>query len=272
MLLALLHEEEHDPRDRREHEEAEHLEREDVVIARDRKRDEHRHQRDREKRGAREIDIAPRGLVLGARDEEDDGEDGEDPDGDVDVKDPAPADVVRQVAADRRPDDRGKPEDTAEDALHARADVRRKEVGERREHAREEDAAEDALDRAEGDELGHVLRLAAERRREDEADHAHEQEWLSPEEIAKLARDRRERRRGHHVAGRDPRVELESVELGHDAWQSRTDDRLVQRGEEECESNSDRREDLGVAGHLTGHGQPPCACSDAGSRRLVKTA
>ena len=46
--LALLDQEEHDPRGRREHEQSEHLRRQQVVVARDRERDEHRHEGDGE--------------------------------------------------------------------------------------------------------------------------------------------------------------------------------------------------------------------------------
>src|SRR5205814_7866858 len=88
-------------------------------------------------------------------------EDREDADGDVHVEDPAPAEVVGEIPADRRSDHRGDAEDAPEDALELRAFRGRVQVTDRREDAREEDSAEDSLNAAEGDELRHVLRLPA---------------------------------------------------------------------------------------------------------------
>src|SRR5438045_904866 len=90
-----------------EGEAAEDLQRQNVVVAGDREGDEHRHEGDREQHRTGEVDVTPRRLVLGARNEEDDREDGEHADGHVHVEDPAPADVVREVATDDRADDRG---------------------------------------------------------------------------------------------------------------------------------------------------------------------
>ena len=79
------------------------------------------------------------------------------------------------------------------------------------------------------------MRLAAERRRDDEADHAGQQEWLPPEEVAQLAGDRHHDRRGDQVGRNDPGVVIEAVQLGHDPRHRGPDDRLVERGQEECQ-------------------------------------
>src|SRR5204863_2808854 len=155
--------------------------------------------------------------------------------GNVHVEDPAPAEVVGEIPADGRSDHRGNPEDAAEDSLKLRAFRGRIQVTDRREHAREEHAAEDSLNAAEGDELRHVLRLPAERGRENETDHSAEKEWLAAEQVAQLAGDRGERGRGDEVGGRDPREVIEAIQVGDDAREGRADDRLVKGREEERE-------------------------------------
>src|SRR6185503_341743 len=101
-----------------------------------------------------EVDIAPGRLVRDRREEEEDSEERDDADGDVHVEDPPPGEVVGEIAADDRSDDRGDAEDAAKDALHAGAGAGIEEVGDRCEDVREEHAAEEPLDAAEGDELG----------------------------------------------------------------------------------------------------------------------
>ena len=93
-----------------------------------------------------------------------------------------------------------------EQALRAAALVGREEVADDGEDGGEEHAAEEALDAAEDDQLGHVLGEPAERRGDDEADHAGEQERLAAEQVAELAGDRRHRGRGDQVGGGHPGV------------------------------------------------------------------
>ena len=227
------------------------------MVASDRQPDQQRHERRRQRDRAEEVDVAPRRLVGHARERDHAHDHREDADGHVHVKDPPPAEVVGEVTADRRSDDRREAEDPAEHSLELRALRGRIEVADGREHAREEHAAEDALQRTKTDELGHVLCLATERRREDEADHARQHEGLAPEEVPELPGDRGQGGRGDEVAGGHPGVEVEAVELGHDARQGGADDRLVERREEQGQRDADGRQDPCPAGHLTGHWRSP---------------
>ena len=77
------------------------------------------------------------------------------------------------------------------------------------------------------------MRLAAQGRGGDEANHAGEQEWLAAEEIAELAGDRHHDRRCHQVGRDDPGVIVEAVQFSHDSRHRRPDDRLVERGEQQ---------------------------------------
>ena len=164
------------------------------MIAGDRERNEEWHEGRGERERTGEVDIPPRSLVDDHRQSDDADGHCEDADRHVDVEDPPPAEVVGEVAADGRTDDRGETEDATEYPLKLGALGWGIEVADRGEDAREEHSAEDSLQPAEGDELGHVLRLAAERGRENEADHAAEEERLPPEEVTELAGDRGERR------------------------------------------------------------------------------
>ena len=181
----------------------------------------------------------------------------EDADRNIDVEDPAPAEIVGEVATDGRSDDGGEAEDPAEDALQLGTLRGRVEVTDGGEDAREEDPSEHALQGTEADELGHVLGLSAQCGRQDEADHAAQEERLSAEEVAELARDRGQRRRAHEVAGRDPGVEVEPVQLRDDPRQRGSDDRLIERGKEQREADTDGGEDACPAGHVTGHWRSP---------------
>ena len=151
----------------------------------------------------------------------------------VDEEDPAPARVVDDEAADRRPDDRRRGEDRADQALPAAAVARRDDVADHGEREREQPAGADALHRAEDDELGHRRREAAERRAEQEDDDREEEQVLAAVDVAELPVERHGHRRGEHVRREDPRVLRDPAEVADDARERGRDDRLVERGEEE---------------------------------------
>jgi hypothetical protein len=73
-----------------------------------------------------------------------------------------------------------------------------------RERQREEASGADALDRAEDDELHHVLRQPAERRADQEDRDRDEEERLPAVDVAELAVERHGHRRAEHVGGEDP--------------------------------------------------------------------
>src|SRR5437879_2123389 len=160
------------------------------MVARDRERHHQWDEAADQRRRAWKVDVADGGggPDVGHRDEDE--EDRDQAHRQVDVEDPAPAPAVGDISAGRGTDDRREAEHGAEEAGETRPLARWKEIADDREDGGEEHAAEDALDGPEGDELEHAVRLAAQRRGSDEADHAGEQERLAAEEIAELAGDR----------------------------------------------------------------------------------
>ena len=157
----------------------------------------------------------------------------------VDVEDPAPGEVVDEEAAEQRPDDRRDAEDAAEVALVLAALARRDDVaddGERRHH---QAAGAEALQRAERDQLAHVLREAAEHRADEEDHDRRLQDLLAAVEVAELPVERAGDRRGEQVGGDDPRQVLDPAEVADDRRQRRRDDRLVERGEQQHEHQRD---------------------------------
>ncbi len=96
-------------------------------------------------------------------------EDGQRPDRDVDVENPAPGEVLGEPAAERRPDDRAHDHRCAPDRHHLRNQPLRVEVEHHRLRQRDQRCARDALQEAEQHHLRQVLRHAAEHRGDGEA-------------------------------------------------------------------------------------------------------
>src|SRR5207244_12169558 len=84
-----------------------------------------------------------------------------------------------------------------------------------------------------------------------EPDHAGDQEWLATEEVSELAGDWHDDRRGHEIAGDQPGVAIETVQLGDDARQRRADDRLVERREQQRQHHAGGRQDFDPGGRLS---------------------
>ena len=131
-------------------------------------------------------------------------EEGDDPERQVDVEDPAPAEVAREEAAEQRPGDAGEAEHGAEQARVAAALARRHDVADRGLRADHQPAAAEALQRAEGDQLVEALALAAQRRADQEHDQAGLQDDLAPVHVAELPVQRRDGGLREQVGGDDP--------------------------------------------------------------------
>jgi hypothetical protein len=159
----------------------------------------------------------------------------------VDVEDPAPGEVVHEEAADERPDHGREAEDGAEVALVAAALARGDDVADHRDGRHHQTAASEALQRAEGDQLRHVLARPAERGADQEDDDRRLQQRLASVEVAELAVERPYDRRREQVCRDDPGQVLEAPEVSDDRRQRGRHDRLVQRGEQQHEQQ--RRED-----------------------------
>ena len=238
---ALLDGDEHRGRDDGDHAEADDLPRAPAVGRAAEARGQHEAARgEAEQDRAEHVDARVPALLGHAQRDRDDRQ-RHDPDRDVHVEDPAPRRVVDEEAAEQRPGDAAHPEDRADHALVAAAIARRDDVADDRLGEDDEPAAAEALQRAEGDELAHALRLPAQRRPDEEDDDRALEDALAPVEVAELAVERRGDRRRQQVAGDDPRELVQAAELGRDGRQRGGDDRPVERGQQDREH--ERHED-----------------------------
>ncbi len=190
--------------------------------------------------GADVVDAVARGRRVQVQLEDHD-QDRDDPDGQVDVEDPAPGELVDAEAAEQRPGHRGDREDGADQPHVAAALPGRDDVGDDRLRAHHEAAGAGALDGAEGDQLHHRLAQAGQHRADQEDDDRGQEDGLAPVHVAELAVDRRRARRGEQVRGDDPGEVVEAAEVADDRRQRRRHDRLVERGQEHAEH--ERHED-----------------------------
>jgi hypothetical protein len=157
------------------------------------------------------------------------------PEREVDVEDPAPGEVVDEEAAEQRTGDDRDSEHRSEQALVAAAVARCDEVANDGHRHHDQAPAAEALHGAEGDQLRHALRHSAESRA-DEEDHERDlQHAFAPVEIAELAVQRPDYRRGEQVGGHDPGQVLQSSEVADDRRERRRHDRLVERRDEQHE-------------------------------------
>ncbi len=124
-------------------------------------------------------------------------------------------------------------EGRADQPLVAAAVARRDDHADRGEREREEPACAEALDGPEEDELGHVLREAAERRADEEDRDRDHEEGATAVDVAELAVERHRDGRGEHVRGDDPGVAGQPADVADDPRQRSRDDRLVERREHE---------------------------------------
>ena len=180
----------------------------------------------------------------------------DDPHRQVDVEDPAPAEVVDEEPAEQRADDRREPEHGAEVALVLAALARRDDVADDGQRDHDQPAGAEPLHGAKADQLPHALREAAERRADEEDHDRGLEDDLAPVEIAELAVERPGNRRGQQVRRDDPGQMVEPAELADDGRQRRRDDRLVERGQQQDEQEraEDQPHPLGRLGHSLGSG------------------
>ncbi len=188
-----------------------------------------------------------------------DHEEGDDADGKVDVEDPAPAEVFGEEPAEERSQDARRAEHRPEQALVLAAFAGRHEIADDRHGQHHQAAAAQSLDRAEADELGHVLRDAAQRGADQEDDDRGLEQLLAAVLVAELAPQGRGRGRGEHVRRDDPGQVLHAAEFADDRRQGGRDDGLVERGEQHAE---EQRSD----GYENGPSAVTRACAGAGGR------
>ena len=153
----------------------------------------------------------------------------------VDPEDPAPGDAVGERAAEQRARHGGRRPDAADVALVAAALPRREQVRDRRLAQRQQPTGPEALQRAERDQLRHVLGEPAQGGADEEqADRDHEQP-PAPVQVAELAVERDGHRARQQVRGDHPAQVLEALQVGRDLRQRRGHDRLVERGQQRRE-------------------------------------
>ena len=173
------------------------------------------------------------------------------PDRKVDVEDPPPGQVVDEKAAEQGADHGREPEDGAEEALVAAAVARRDDVPDDGHRHDQEPAAAESLQRAEGDQLRHVLADPAQRRADQEDDDRRLEDDLAAVEVADLAVQRTRNRRREQVRGHDPGEMGEPAEVADDRRQRGRDDRLVERREQQHQQEraEDQAHALGLRRH-----------------------
>ena len=159
----------------------------------------------------------------------------------VDVEDPAPRKMLDDKPAQQRSDDRRQSEHAAEQALVTAAFGGRNDVGNGGHGHDHQTAAAEPLQRAQHDQLGHVLRDAAQ----DGAGKKNEDRRLNDdfaaEQIAEFAVQRHDDSRRQQVGRHDPRQAFEPAQFAHDGWQRGGNDGLVERAEQHDEQQ--RREE-----------------------------
>jgi hypothetical protein len=150
-------------------------------------------------------------------------------DRDVDVEDPTPGEVVDEEAAEQRADHRRDAEHCTEEALVAAAVAWRDDVADDGDRRHEQAASTEPLDRAEDDQLRHVLADAAQRRAHEKDHDRRLQHDLSAVLVAQLSVEGANDRRREQVGSDDPRELGDPSEVADDRRQRRRDDRLIER-------------------------------------------
>ena len=149
----------------------------------------------------------------------------------VDVKHPAPVQLLHKKAADQRAQHRRQTDDRAEKTLVTRAFARRHDIGDRGHGRHRQAAPAQPLHRPKRNQLGHRMTKAAQRGPEQKQPDPALQHDLAPEQIAQLAIDRRDDRLRQHVAGHDPRQMRQPAEFADNGRQRGGHHRLIERSQ-----------------------------------------
>ena len=150
------------------------------------------------------------------------------PQGDVDVKYPPPADVIGDPAAAQRTGDAGDAEDAADESLPFAAFGRGEQVADHSDGLHHDGAAADALQAAKDDQLRHAVGQAAQHRADQEDDHARQVEAAAAVDIRKFAVDRDRDSGAEHVCGEHPAEMGKTVQVPDDLRHRRGDDGLIE--------------------------------------------
>jgi hypothetical protein len=212
-----------------------------------------RHEREREQRGPGPVDAVIQAGVAQVQRLGHDGE-GRDADRHVDEEDPAPAVDAQDAAlageepADDRAEHGCRAEHGEEVALVLGALARGNDVADDRQRQREQAAGAQTLHRAVERERAHRGGERAQHGPEDEQRDGDDEQLLAAVDVAELAVERRDDRRGDEVGGGRPGLVVQALEVVGDGPDGRGDDGLVERGEEHAHHQADEDgDDLPVA-------------------------
>ncbi len=147
--------------------------------------------------------------------------------------------MVDEEAAEQRADDGRDAEHRAEVALVLAALARRDDVADDRERHHHQSARAEPLQGAEGDQLRHRLREAAEHRPDQEDHDRGLQDALAAVQVSELAVERARDGGGQEIRGHHPRQVGDPAEVADDRRERRRHDRLVERGQQEHEHQRD---------------------------------
>ena len=156
-------------------------------------------------------------------------------DGQIDVEDPAPREMRREIAAEQRTGHARHAEHRAEDALVAAALAWRNDVADDRLRRDHQPTTAESLNGAEDDELRHALAHPAERRAGEEQHDRALHDALAAVQVAELAVERRHDRLREQISRDDPGQMRESAKLADDRRQCGRDDCRIQRGQQHRE-------------------------------------
>ncbi len=164
-------------------------------------------------------------------------------DGQIHIENRAPAVILREETAERRPDRVGNTERRTHQHLPAQAHDRvGKQIGNTGERGADQHAAADALQTAREHEEQHIVGRAAQHRGAREHDDRRDHKRLAPVVIAEPAENRHGNHRGQQIGRGDPRVQLETLEFGDDGGQGGADHGLVERDQHRDEGDAEHRQ------------------------------
>jgi hypothetical protein len=175
--------------------------------------------------------------------------------------------VIGEEAAEQRTHHRRDTEHRSERALIPAAVAQRNDLADEGGGGHHDGAAADALQRPRPDKHGHRPGQSAQHRADEEEKDRRGEDELAAEQVAQLADDRGDNRRGEQVAGHHPGLMAGAAEIRHHRRQRGGDDRLVQCGQQHAKQhrNEDQvaalRTDQGTARFgIRGGGRPRCSC------------
>ncbi len=111
----------------------------------------------------------------------------------------------------------------------------RHDVAQRGHRADHQPAGAQPLDGPEGDQLGHRLRQAGQRRPDQEDNDRDDEELLPPVHVAELAVERRDDQGCEDVGGHHPGQVVHPAEVAHDPRQRGAHDQVVEHGQQDGE-------------------------------------